>query len=101
MYLDIIDSINRNIKNYNPLDYNLKHSKINVLNFTGPHFIKSIIDEHIDEVHIKNNDHRKKTLFYNKVINHQDKTGGKHYSKVYEHLIINDEIKKSKWSQFL
>jgi len=87
VYLDIINSINKNIDNYNPLEYNIRYSKSNVLGFTGPHFIKNIIDEHIDEVHIKNNEYRKKTLMYLKIKNHDRKFGVTHYSKVHEHLV--------------
>lgn len=91
VYLNIIETINKNIDNYNPNDYNINHSKNNILKFTGPHFIKPLIDlissSDPESITIKNNNFRKKALIYGKVKDHVNKFGSPHYSKVKEHLV--------------
>lgn len=94
IYLEIINGINLKIKNYKKVD-NIKKPLWNVIHFTGPRYLKFLIDNSIykDTIIIRSNIERTKDIRYSifgSITKHRGLTG-KHYSKVYEELVIIDE----------
>jgi len=81
---DMIDNIHNNINNYDFNKINIKNTRINVLEFTGPRLLTKVCNKHniigidwhqyLTRVSIKN---------------YKKKYSIPHYSQVHEHLIIS------------
>ena len=99
-YREVIKQIHRNIDNYDPEKINLKHSRKNVLEFTGPRIFTYVLDHYLQKksftkgmnITIYDNEEKKKLIRYSFLGNyhnhHKKVYRNKHYSEIKEHLII-------------
>ena len=81
---DVINNIHNNINNYDFNKINIKNTRINVLEFTGPRLLTKVCEKH----NIKGIDWHKYLIRVN-VKDYKKKYSIPHYSQVHEHLIIS------------
>jgi len=84
MFRDVIDTIHSNIDNYNKNNYNIKNTRINVLNFTGPRVFTKVLKKNTSLITKSN---WTKYLIRVFIKDYKDKYNILHYSKVFEHLV--------------
>tara|TARA_R100000231_G_C5238128_1_gene138884 strand:- start:190 stop:615 length:426 start_codon:yes stop_codon:yes gene_type:complete len=79
---DMISNIHNNIDNYDYNKIDIKNTRINVLQFTGPRLLTKVCSKH----NIKGIDWKKYLIRVN-IKDYKKLYSLPHYSKVYEHLI--------------
>tara|TARA_R110001599_G_scaffold351855_2_gene584927 strand:+ start:232 stop:891 length:660 start_codon:yes stop_codon:yes gene_type:complete len=85
MFREMIDVIHYKIDNYNNNNINIKNTRINILNFSGPRIFTKVWEKHALEV----NDNYHQYLIRVAIKDYKNKYNIPHYSKVFEHLVVN------------
>lgn len=85
LFREMIDVIHYKIDNYNNNNVNIKNTRINILNFSGPRIFTKVWEKHALEV----NDNWHEYLIRVAVKDYKNKYNNPHYSKVFEQLVVN------------